>query len=307
MAADLVFARARCYCLVLLAGSFGQALAQNSPVDELPRALRDVKPAIGSCRPDDAQAKDPASRGAVRKELPPDLACAVSAAELSALKRADTVFIDTRPASEYAQFRIDGALNISVAEARSKAYLRSKPLVLVGDGKGERELYAACAELKRQGFKQVRILRGGMASWLAHDQAVIGRAPAPDRLIRLSAAELWRESQFDGNVVLVGDNREPMLADLPFSVALGQQSAETIRAALEQRNKRRKNAPFASVVLVAGADLSPEQMERLQRDLKPVPLLVYAETREALNRYVGTQKAIWAAQARGPKQPNCGS
>src|SRR5258706_3147384 len=68
-----------------------------------------------------------------------------------------------------------------------------------------------------------------------------------------------------------------------------------------------KNAQLASVVLVADAELSAERMERLQQGLKPVPLLVYVETRQALNRYVATQKAVWAAQARGPKQPNCGS
>jgi rhodanese-related sulfurtransferase len=294
--------------LILLAGCvLGPALAQTAPVNRLPDALKDIKPALGSCRPDDAPGKGSVSRTLTRKETAPDLACAVSAAELSSLKLPDTVMIDTRPASDYAQFRIDGALNLGAAELRSKTYLRKRPLVLIGDGKGERELYVACAELKRQGFKQVRVLRGGMASWLAHDQAVVGRAPSPERLIRLSAAELWRESQFEANVVLVADNRESMLADLPFSAALGQQNAETIRTALEQQRKGRGDAHFASVVLVLDAELSAEQAARLQHALRPAPVLAYAETREALNRYVATQKAIWAAQARGPKQPNCGS
>jgi rhodanese-related sulfurtransferase len=291
---------------LVLAAFCGPACAQMASPGEVPRALKDIKPAPAACRPDKVEPIH-APSGA-RSDIAPDLACAISAAELySALGRPDTVLIDVRPASEYGSFRIGGALNMGVAETRSKAYLRSKRLVLVGDGKGERELYAACAALKRDGFKQVRTLRGGIASWVADERPVIGRAPSPDRLIRLSAAELWRESQFDGNVVLVAENREPMLADLPFAAALGLPSVETVRAALEERRKRLKNAPLASVVLIADAGLAPEQLATLQQALRPVPLLMYAETRDALNRYVTLQKAIWAAQARGPKQPGCGS
>jgi len=196
---------------------------------------------------------------------------------------------------------------MGVAELRGKSYLRGRKIVLVGDGRAERELYVACAELKQQGFKQVRLLRGGMASWLVHEQPVVGRAPAPEALIRLSAAQLWLESQFDRNAVLLADNQFTMLPDLPYSSALGYPSLETIQAALQDRRKQTKNAPLASVVLVADASLSPERMGRLQQELKPVPLLVYVDTRQALNKYVATQKAVWAAQARGPRQPNCGS
>jgi rhodanese-related sulfurtransferase len=295
-------------CALLLAMCCGLALAQNAPTSELPKALKNIPPAAAMCRPDKVEPLDSILRGIGRKELPPDLACAISAAELSpAAKRSDTVFVDTRPLSEYNEFRIDGALRMGVSELRGKSYLRGRKIVLVGDGKAERELYVACADLKRQGFKQVRILRGGMASWLVHEQPVVGRAPAPDGLIRLSAAQLWLESQFDRNAVLLADNQFTMLPDLPYSAALGYPSLETIQAALQERRKQMKNAPLASVVLVADAALSREEMLRLQQGLKPVPLLVYVETRQALNRYVATQKAVWAAQARGPKQPNCGT
>jgi len=308
MAANVIISlRARC-CAALLAACSGLASAQNASPGELPKALKDIPPAAAMCRPDKVEPLDSILRGIARKELPPDLACAISAAELSpAAKRSDTVFVDTRPLSEYNQFRIDGALRMGGSELRSKSYLRGRKIVLVGDGKAERELYIACAELKRQGFKQVRLLRGGMASWLVHEQPVVGRAPAPETLIRLSAAQLWLESQFDRNAVLLADNQFTMLPDLPFSAALGHPSLETIQAALQERRELMKNAPLASVVLVADAALSGEQMGRLQQELKPVPLLVYVDTRQALNKYVATQKAVWAAQARGPKQPNCGS
>src|SRR4051812_16914842 len=145
---------ARGGCALLLAMGSALALAQNAPTSELPKALKNIPPAAAMCRPDKVEPLDSILRGIGRKELPPDLACAISAAELSPVaKRSDTVFVDTRPLSEYNEFRIDGALRMGVSELRGKSYLRGRKIVLVGDGKAERELYVACAELKRQGFK----------------------------------------------------------------------------------------------------------------------------------------------------------
>src|SRR5258706_11721829 len=274
--------RARCCGAALLAGACGRASAQNAPTSELPKALKDIPPAAAMCRPDKVEPLDSILRGIARKGIAPDPSCAVAAAELSpAARRADALFVDTRPASEHDQFRIDGALRLRAAELRAKAYLRGRKLVLVGDGKAERELYVACAELKQQGFKQVRVLRGGMPGWLAHGQPVLGRAPAPDRMIRLSAAQLWLESQFDRHPGRLPDNQFTMLPHLPYSAPPGHPSPETIPAPLEERRNPRKNAPPPPVALGADAELSAERMERLQQGLKPVPLLVYVETRQA--------------------------
>lgn len=294
---------------VLLAAFCGLAPAQNAARnDALPPALQGIQPALGMCRGDEDAPKNTSARGPVRAEVAPDLACALPVAELpGALKRPDTLLVDMRPASEHSEFRIDGALNLSAPELRNKPYLRDRNIVLIGSGKGEREIYAACAELKQSGFRHVRTLRGGMTAWLAHGQPVVGRPPEAHQAMRLSAPELWREAQFDGNVVLLADKQEAMLPDLPFSAALGYGSPEIIRTALEQRRRNLKDAPFASVVLVVDASASPEELRRLQRSLMPAPLLVYTGSREALTRHIAVQKAMWAAQARGPKQPGCRS
>ena len=67
------------------------------------------------------------------------------------------------------------------------------------DTKAERVLYEACAELKKIGFRQVRVLRGGLMAWLTYAQPIIGRPPGEDTLAQLSPAELWAESQFGAN------------------------------------------------------------------------------------------------------------
>src|ERR1700674_4434619 len=102
---------ARCCGVLLLAAAFGPAFAQNPSPGELPRVLKNIPPATGVCSREEIERAGPVSRTAARKALAPDLACAISAPELfPAGKRADAVFVDTRQASEYDKFRIDGAL-----------------------------------------------------------------------------------------------------------------------------------------------------------------------------------------------------
>jgi hypothetical protein len=40
--------------------------------------------------------------------------------------------------------------------------------------------------------------------------------------------------------------------------------------------------------------------------MQPIPVLVYTDTRETFVAQLAVQKALWMAQAHGPKQPACG-
>jgi hypothetical protein len=63
---------------------------------------------------------------------------------------------------------------------------------------------------------------------------------------------------------------------------------------------------LASVTLVAVPTLTDDQIRQLQQAVAPLPLLVYAGTRDTYVRAMASQKAIWRAQERGPKRPGCG-
>lgn len=280
------------------------ASAQLVSGDLLPEAIKDIRPAVGACRREDplpGQAGTP-----VGGEVPPDLSCALPVTEFPLLlARRETLLADLRLAADFQTFRIEGALNLSASELRSKPYWRRKTVVLVGNGKAERELYSECARLKRSGYQQVRVLRGGMPMWLAQGGAVAGHTPSVPQLMRLSAAEFWLESQNPHNVVLVATEQHALQRQLSRSEVLPQTTPKTIKAALEPRRKLRPSGS-ASVVLAVAPGVTNEWIEKLQQSLMPVPLLVYADTPEALAHQLDAQKAVWAAQARGPKQPGCG-
>jgi rhodanese-related sulfurtransferase len=296
-------------CLLLGAAAVtGVANAQSA--NGMPEALKNIKQATGMCMRDDVATVKPAAGGIVAYPQP-DVSCAMAPADLlPQLGRADTVLIDTRLAAEYAAYRIDEALNMSVSELRSKPFLHAKNVVLIGDGKAERELYAACAALKTEGFKQVRVLRGGMPVWLLGRHAVLGRALDASQSIHLNPSELWGESQFDANLLLLTRSQAGLQQQLPTALLIQEASAAELKRAIEQRReqirKQIRRMPLAAVILVTAGSLTTEDIQRLYEAAQPLPLLIYSGAAEAYMRQVAQQKAIWSAQASGPKQLGCG-
>lgn len=287
---------------LLLSGTAG---AERLPGTELPEALKGIKPAAGVCAPlDPAPSPSTPPKKPAKPAAPPDLSCALPAAEL-AQHRADpeTLLVDIRPPLDYNAFHIEGAVNASASELSVQRAWRDKAVVLIGTGKAERELYAACARLKAKGWARVKVLRGGLPTWLASGGAVLGRTPELAGLADLSPTELWVESQFKANLVLATPARDELRRQLVTSAILPEASSAALKAALGQRQSRK--TPLAAVVLVAEA--APATLAPLRQAIQPVPLLTYTGTAEAYARQAEQREAVWAAQARGPRQPaGCG-
>ncbi|MDB5815455.1 MAG: hypothetical protein JWN23_2572 [Rhodocyclales bacterium] len=292
---------------MLLTAAVGpDAAAQALPGTVMPEALKNIKAASGVCPRDDVVANGNPETGA--NNARPDMSCAIRPAELSSLLTSpDTTIVDLRNLVEYNRVRIDGSLNLATSEVRRKNYLHDKSLVLVGNGKAERELYMACADLQTRGFKRVKVLQGGMPAWLFQKQKVIGENPEILQSIELSPSELWIESQFDANLMLVSKEQESMQRLLSFSSLIPDESPVAVKTVIERWRKELKNSPLASVVLITSPrKADADSMQRLRQAIQPIPLLVYVGTREAFEKQIAQQKAIWTAQARGPKKPGCG-
>ena len=286
----------------------GAVSAQANAGGGLPEALRGINPANGACRRDDSVTGASGAAVATPAQPEPDLSCAIAASDvLSWLDAPDALFVDTRLPAEHAQFGIRGSVNLAALDLRTKPYLKSKRIVLFGNGKGEQENYRACAQLKRAGFTQVRVLRGGIAMWQLAQQPLVGRSMPNAAMVGLDSAEFWQEAKFDDNVVLVSPARREVQANLSFSVLLDQPSADAIKGVLEQRRKELKGAPMAAVVLVAGKEITETQLAQIRASLKPIPVLLYADSNESLTRHIAQHQAVWTAHARGPKRPACGA
>ena len=286
----------------LLASSV--ALPQTPLGSKPPIAFMDIKPSVGECQRESGLTT-PLPRPKNADIVPPDLSCAISPTELSVLiARPDTLIADVRPEPDYALFHLQGAINLTASALRTKNFLKIKTVVLIGSGLTERELYADCARLKANGFRQAKVLSGGLPAWLSSGRAVSGRLPDASKLGLLSPPELWAEARFNANLVLLTANRSDLMPEFPSAVAIPDASLGAIQAAI---NKRGRKTPLASVVLVTADDKVAAYLPNLRQAIQPIPLLAFTDSAEAYTRQLAQLQAVWDAQARGPKKPKCGS
>jgi rhodanese-related sulfurtransferase len=275
------------------------ALSQVAPGNTLPQALQHIARATQVCKREDfttPRAQDTAAPV-------PDLSCLVNVPDaLPFLAQANSILVDLRPAAQYQQAHIPQAMALTLSELTSKPYWRSKTVVLVGSGKDEDQLLRACSHLKQNGYAQVKVLRGGLAQWLLHQQPVLGSPSTQEQLIRISAEELWSEARHAHNLVLLAPQQHLLHADIKAAIDLPQLSASAIQTAVRTRPKN----TLARIILATSPTTTHEQIQALRSALSPVPLLIYTDTQQAYQHHVTTQQAQWLAQARGPKQPACG-
>jgi rhodanese-related sulfurtransferase len=288
------------WCCGLLASALVNAAGSGDPIEN---TLRDIPPAGLACRRDDVLS---AAVESARRSGAPDLNCAMSAAELQARRSAGALHvIDTRTASEYAQLHIDAALNLSAGDVGARAYLHRQPIVLVGSGKGDRALYIACDELKQAGATSVQVLRGGMNSWRAAGLPVVGDARTAGNAIELDDEELMEELEFTANLILAMPRARAFTSLTPRAMLLETDSGAGLRAMLSERAKQVGAPALASVVLLTGGPRRAAELDELRRAVEPHPLLTYERSAQEYSAFVRSKKAVWAAQARGPKTLPC--
>jgi len=270
---------------------------------DMPAVLRDIPRAGAACRRDDPlPATAAASFGGHA-----DIGCALTVSEaVAAQSGVETVLADVRPPSAYGASHIEASRNLQLTDLHNKPYWHDKRVVLVGSGKGEAELYRECAALKQAGYRNVHVLQGGIAQWVAQGLPLAGRPESAAQLARLSTDEVLLEMRAEANLIVLDPAQAITRSDIAGAVTLPVLSAAAIREAIDKRRKADKKTPPAGVVVVTAPATSDEQIGQWQQAAAPMPLLVYAEGRPALVAGQAQQKATWTAQAKGPKRLGCG-
>jgi rhodanese-related sulfurtransferase len=211
--------------------------------------------------------------------------------------------VDTRQKSIFDAFHVDGAMNFSAAELARKDYLKDMNVMLMDSGKSDRELYQECGRLKQNGFKFVKVVQGGMLSWLVEGEPVIGQAPAIPQSRQLAPIELLREREFSGSLFVLRPEGSSLSKYLDGTSRLsllksGGASGEVVRWL------RQKNQKIVSIVLIGnGSDLYPQAADIQAKT--GLPVFVYADGAAAYEKALGQQKALLVSKERPPRQAKC--
>lgn len=143
----------------------------------------------------------------------PSLLVPVDVLSREVRKKTDILPVDVRDLADFERCRVPGSLHLPLFSIKTKGFLESKPLVLIGKGSDYGRLESECRHLRSQGFT-VSVLDGGIQAWKAGGQPLDGNGCADEPLNTLSARELF-EARHDETWLMVnacrskrGDGRQ---------------------------------------------------------------------------------------------------
>lgn len=274
------------------------AVAQQVKGTEPPPALRDVRRSdLSSC---EVKPRTGVAGAEARQGIRPDYSCSIQPAEaLDWIKSRRASVIDTRPPDEYARYRIDGSINVEPRGLVNRKHLMSRPLVLTDDGAADSEVYANCAYLRSRGFKDVRVLQGGLHAWNLAQLPLVGDVPSVSRVQLIDEPSVFRRHGAADTLVLVSPKLFGLIDVLPRAHLLPDETDASLLRAVAER--RRAGGPLNAVVLVGPAG----RIDALAAQLAPLRLLAYEGTQASMQRYSATLATVWKRQADGPSQVSC--
>ena len=86
------------------------------------------------------------------------------------LKKAKNIlFVDVRNGDSFNKKNITGSINIPPDLIKTKTFLKNKNIILIGTGWNKEILIEQCIQLKKQGFKSVNVLAGGILNGVRLD------------------------------------------------------------------------------------------------------------------------------------------
>lgn len=265
--------------------------------------VQPLKAAEAMCRPDEFSGE--AEIGAIAPDYRPDMSCAVPVVQVaSQVTIGQLHVIDVRSPELFNNFHINGAMNMMPGELPAKSYLRDKKLLLVGDGKGEKQLYEVCHRLRASGFQSVQVLQGGMLSWLIRGGHVLGTVPALAPTRQLSASELLEEAYFDHNLFVFLSGMILLNKHFPTDASLNLLKGSGVPAAV-LRTLKAPNRTVNAVILVGKESKEVHAHAEALQKISPVPVLVYTEGVRAYEDALLRQKAIVASRERPPRPAKC--
>lgn len=129
-------------------------------------------------------------------------------------KSGDITFVDVRDKKFFNEKHISSSINIPLDLIKTKAFLKNKLTVIVGNGWNEHLLIDECIQLKKKEFKSVKVLAGGIISWFKIQKELSKRT-----LISLTSKEFFN-NKIEKNFVpfVISDkNKKRIKTTLPHA------------------------------------------------------------------------------------------
>jgi rhodanese-related sulfurtransferase len=185
------------------------------------------------------------------KKHEPSLAISVEAVLYKIKRNQKFTLVDVRSRPEFERLHIPGSVNIALYALKTKAYLKSAPVVLVNQGFHYGPLENECRRLTERGFR-ASILDGGLPAWKRKGGQLVGDLFALEGMKAVSPQVFFLEKDYEDTLVIdVSPTRTeasrrliPHAGHIPVG-DVSDSSAPTFR----KMNAQNKNKPFRAIVI----------------------------------------------------------
>jgi hypothetical protein len=172
------------------------------------------------------------------------------------------------------------SLNIPVGALTHVEFLKPTAILLLGDGKSDHELGTVCEPLRAAGFKDVRVLRGGLRALHLAGYPMVGSPRAVDALYTLTSKELHSLAGRDNWNVLVTKSDAADTTRLGIRVNAEEENASAVLHRLKTLLKTPSGSEWI-VIGVAASEVSGirNSLSEAERDrvvFYTEPIRVYA-------------------------------
>ena len=169
----------------------------------------------------------------------------------SVLQKQGIIIVDVRDKKSFEKFNIPGSINIPLFAIRTKAFLKTKSLILINEGYNYSQLEQECERLRKSGFK-VWLLNGGLYFWIQKGAPVKGDAFAQKELNRIPPRIFFAEKDYENWIVIdVSSSNDPKASLLfPQSISIPYINDEKkFILALKKTLKKHKDNPFIFMLI----------------------------------------------------------
>jgi rhodanese-related sulfurtransferase len=171
--------------------------------------------------------------------------------------------IDVRRATEFQRYHIPGALNIALHAVKAKAFLKSKPVVLLNNGYEVGVLADTCRALRQNGYKAF-VLAGGLYAWKAAGGSLTGESFARREMNLISASQFQRERAVEHQKIvhLTGSTTTKGAAMVPGAEVMLLSDREKAIARVRSWIKAKNANPFTRIVLMTATGKENHRIQR---------------------------------------------
>nr|WP_319393629.1 rhodanese-like domain-containing protein [uncultured Desulfobacter sp.] len=127
--------------------------------------------------------------------------------------------VDTRLKTEFKRFKIPGSLNIPASLIKTKAFLKTKPVVLIHTGVAHTELLCLAKDLNAKGFDAC-VLEGGIAAWIQKGGAMVGNPFSIRQVNEISPGTLFAGQANENWLILDFSAQPPQPHPIPKAITI---------------------------------------------------------------------------------------